>query len=134
MQQNIQTKDLCPGTVLSVWGSVIDVYFPHQLPPMQSELHAGAHNEIVIEVLSQLNSHTIRGIALTSTRGLSRGVKVINTGHPLRVPVGRQLLGRMLNVFGETIDLGKPIEGANLRSIHHESPALVGTPSPIGDI
>ncbi|MFH1300125.1 MAG: F0F1 ATP synthase subunit beta [Planctomycetota bacterium] len=128
MQQKVLTNDLNLGAVLSVRGSVIDASFPHNLPPIQSELHAGEHQEIVIEVLIQLNDHTVRGIALTSTRGLSRGSQVIDTGHPLRVPVGQQLLGRMLNVFGQTIDLGKPIENASWRSIHHESPALVERP------
>jgi F-type H+/Na+-transporting ATPase subunit beta len=128
MQQKVLTNDLNLGAVLSVRGSVIDASFPHNLPPIQSELHAGEHQEIVIEVLTQLNDHTVRGIALTSTRGLSRGSQVIDTGHPLRVPVGQQLLGRMLNVFGQTIDLGKPIENASWRSIHHESPALVERP------
>ncbi|QDT91554.1 hypothetical protein [Gimesia algae] len=125
MQQNIQTNDLNLGTILSVRGSVIDACFPHQLPLVQSELHAGEHHEIVIEVLTQLDHHTIRGIALTSTRGLSHGSKVTNNGHPLRVPVGRQLLGRMLKVFGQTINTGKPIDSAIWRSIHHDSPALV---------
>lgn len=127
-QQKVQSNEFSLGTILSVRGSVIDACFPHQLPGVQSELRAGESHEIIIEVLSQLDSHTIRGIALTSTRGLSRGAPIHNTGHPLRVPVGRKLLGRMLNVFGQTIDIGEPIESANWRSIHHESPALVERP------
>jgi len=128
MQQNVLTNEINRGTILSIRGSVIDASFPHQLPPVQSELHAGEHHEIIIEVLTQLNNTTVRGIALTTTRGLSRGSQIINTGHPLRVPVGTPLLGRMLNVFGQTIDEGKPIENVSLRSIHHESPALVERP------
>ncbi|MAT15945.1 MAG: F0F1 ATP synthase subunit beta [Planctomyces sp.] len=116
------------GTILSIRGSVVDAHFPYHLPALQTELHAGDEGKIIIEVLTQLDHHTIRGIALTSTRGLSRGSKVINTGHPLRVPVGRQLLGRMLNVFGETIDNKGPIEEAVWRSIHQDAPELVERP------
>ncbi|QDU14062.1 ATP synthase subunit beta [Gimesia maris] len=128
MQQLIETEERNFGTVLSVRGSVVDISFPQCLPPVQSELHTGDQQEIVIEVLTQLNDQTVRGIALNSTRGLSRGARVLNTGHPLQVPVGPQLLGRMLNVFGQTVDTGAPVECDYWRSIHHQSPALVERP------
>ncbi|MEZ6044010.1 MAG: F0F1 ATP synthase subunit beta [Planctomycetaceae bacterium] len=121
-------NDLNAGTILSIRGSVVDAEFLHRLPALQSELHAGDHGEVIIEVLTQLNDRTVRGIALTSTRGLSRGSRVINMGHPLRVPVGRSLLGRMLDVFGETIDNGNPLEETNWRSIHQAAPELVERP------
>ncbi|WP_197994444.1 F0F1 ATP synthase subunit beta [Gimesia maris] len=128
MQQLFETEERNFGTVLSVRGSVVDISFPQDLPPVQSELHTGDQQEIVIEVLTQLNDQTVRGIALNSTRGLSRGARVLNTGHPLQVPVGPQLLGRMLNVFGQTVDTGAPVECDHWRSIHHQSPALVERP------
>ncbi|WP_417376898.1 F0F1 ATP synthase subunit beta [Gimesia maris] len=128
MQQLIETEERNIGTVLSVRGSVVDISFPQCLPPVQSELHTGDQQKIVIEVLTQLNDQTVRGIALNSTRGLSRGARVLNTGHPLQVPVGPQLLGRMLNVFGQTVDTGSPVECDLWRSIHHQSPALVERP------
>ena len=106
------------GTIVSVRGSVLDVRFPERLPSLYSELRAGDNSEIAIEVLTQLNSETVRGIALAPTRGLSRGSTVINMEHPLNVPVGDGLLGRMFNVFGETIDHGETIEGVESRSIH----------------
>jgi len=112
------------GTVISVRGSVIDAHFKHKLPALYSELRAGDDEDIIIEVLTHLNSETIRGIALTSARGLSRGSIVKNTGHPLKVPVGNQLLGRMFNVFGETIDSRERIEKAERRSIHQPSVKL----------
>ncbi len=128
MQQLFETEERNFGTVLSVRGSVVDISFPQGLPPVQSELHTGDQQEIVIEVLTQLNDQTVRGIALNSTRGLSRGARVLNTGHPLQVPVGPQLLGRMLNVFGQTVDTGAPVDCDHWRSIHHQSPALVERP------
>jgi len=109
------------GTVVSVRGSVLDVCFPGKLPSVYSELRAGDNGDIVVEVLTQLNSETVRGIALTPTRGLSRGSIVINRGRPLNVPVGAELLGRMFNVFGETIDNGETIDSAQRRSIHQPS-------------
>ncbi len=92
--------------------------FPGTLPLINSELRAGDNVGVVVEVLTHLNNQTVRGIALTSTRGLYRGAPVKNTGHTLTVPVGRQLLGRVFNVFGEVIDSGNAIEGVDRRSIH----------------
>jgi F-type H+-transporting ATPase subunit beta len=108
------------GEVLSVRSSVVDIRFREELPDIYDELRTGADGNIVIEVLSHLDATTVRGIALTPTRGLARGAEVIDTGHPLRVPVGRQVLGRMFNVFGDTIDRKGSVEGAELRSIHQE--------------
>lgn len=117
------------GRVLSVRGSVIDVHFDDSLPRIHTELRTGDNQEIVIEVLMQLNDHTVRGIGLNPTRGLARGAAVLNTGHPLRVPVGPALLGRMFNVFGELIDRGEPLPSMDVRSIHRESPSLVERPT-----
>jgi F-type H+/Na+-transporting ATPase subunit beta len=105
------------GHVRSVRGSVIECTFP-RLPDMLNELRAGVEDEIVIEVLSHLNADTIRGIALTPTKGLARGAEVRDTGHRLQVPVGPRLLGRVFNVFGETTDGGDPLEDVQWRSIH----------------
>jgi F-type H+/Na+-transporting ATPase subunit beta len=75
------------GTVLSVRGSVVDVRFDGRLPPIYSLLQA-REGEIAIEVLAQLDAHRVRGIALTPTQGLSRGMVVEDTGGPLKAPVG----------------------------------------------
>jgi len=102
------------GTVKSVRGSVVDVCFAERLPPLHNELRAGNDQQIVIEVTNHIDAETVRGFALTSTRGLSRGSTVVDTGGPLRVPVGKGLLGRMFNVFGKTIDGGEEPEGTRL--------------------
>jgi len=68
------------GTVAAVRGSVVDVRFEHRLPPLYSVLRAGAEAHIVIEVMSQLDAHRVRGIALTPTQGLARGMSVEDTG------------------------------------------------------
>ncbi|MFA6001586.1 MAG: F0F1 ATP synthase subunit beta [Thermoleophilia bacterium] len=108
------------GTVVSVRGSVVDVLFPYRLPEINNELRAGENGEIVVEVGTQVNARVVRGIALTPARGLARGARVLDTGRPLQVPVGRELLGRVFNVFGETIDKKDELTGMEWRSIHHE--------------
>jgi F0F1-type ATP synthase beta subunit len=72
------------GTIVSVRGSVVDVRFEVYLPPINSLLHAGREEQIVIEVWAQLSAHTVRGIALTPTQGLARGMAVTDTGGPLQ--------------------------------------------------
>lgn len=110
--------DLNRGTVISVRGSVIDARFPYQLPAIRNQLRAGDHGKIVIEVIIHLDSETIRGIALTPTQGLFRGAPVADLGQPLKVPVGKQLLSRIFNVFGETIDKKEKLQGIEWRSIN----------------
>lgn len=108
------------GTVVRVRGSVVDVEFPRGLPPLLNALRAGESQEFVIEIINHLSETVARGIALTPTQGLARGTQVNDTGSPLKVPVGRQLLGRAFDVFGNVIDRGEPVEGQELRSIHHD--------------
>ncbi|MBI1371967.1 MAG: F0F1 ATP synthase subunit beta [Phycisphaera sp.] len=106
------------GRVDAVRGSVVDVRFEHRLPELRHQLRTGAHGDVVIEVVSHLDEHRVRGIALTRAQGLARGHEVVDTGEPIRVPLGGRLLGRMFNVFGQVIDGGEPVEGEPQRSIH----------------
>jgi F-type H+/Na+-transporting ATPase subunit beta len=108
------------GTVVSVRGSVVDARFTERLPPINNLLRVGEQGEMVIEVLTHLNSLLVRGVALTPTRGLALGAAILDTGRPLQAPVGEQLLGRVFNVFGETIDNKEPITGGEWRSIHQQ--------------
>ncbi len=105
------------GTILTVRGSVIDARFEHNLPALNSQLIAGQEGNIIIEVATHIDNQTVRGIAMTATQGLARGMRVVDSERPLQVPVGHQVLGRMFNVFGETLDDGDPVEG-EWRSIH----------------
>lgn len=113
------------GFIVAVRGSVVDVRFESKLPPIFSVLKTGAHNDVVIEVLSHTDSTHVRGIALTPTQGLSRGMSVEDTGGPLKVPVGDGILSRMFDVFGRPIDQKGPVEGVQWRSVHREPPPLV---------
>jgi F-type H+/Na+-transporting ATPase subunit beta len=112
------------GTIVAVRGSVVDVRFDGPLPPIRSVLRAGENGRIVIEVLAQLDTRLVRGIALTPTQGLARGMAVEDTGGPLKVPVGKQVLSRMFDVFGNVIDRGPALSDFQLRSVHQAPPPL----------
>jgi len=112
------------GAVVSVRGSVVDVRFEKDLPPIYSLLRAGKNEEIIIEVLAQLDERRVRGIALTPTQGLARGHAVKDSGGPLKAPVGKGILSRMFDVFGNVIDRQPPPENLEWRSVHQAPPAL----------
>jgi F-type H+-transporting ATPase subunit beta len=112
------------GSVLAVRGSVVDVVFEHHAPAIHTLLRAGPDQAIAIEVLTHTDPWRVRGIALTATQGLARGMPVIDTGMPLRAPVGTTIRSRMFNVFGAAIDgLAQPVDLA-WRGVHRAPPAL----------
>ena len=127
MNTNVTTQNR--GTVVSVAGSIVDIQFTEHLPPIFSLLHTGSsfHTDnarITIEVLTHLNAHRVRGIALTTTQGLARGMEVIDTGGPLLAPVGKSIRSRMFDVFGNTIDQGPALENVKWQSVHKSPPPL----------
>ena len=121
---NPESKTANSGTVVSVRGSVVDVRFDRTLPPIYSVLRAGEKHEIVIEVLAQRDARHVRGIALSPTQGLARGMPVEDTGGPLKVPVGKAVLSRMFDVFGHTIDREPALAETEWRSVHRAPPPL----------
>ncbi|MEO8352084.1 MAG: F0F1 ATP synthase subunit beta, partial [Chthoniobacteraceae bacterium] len=122
MNDNVNSANL--GTVVSVRGSVVDVRFDQVLPEIHTVLRAGAEDEVVIEVLAQRDAHHVRGIALTPTQGLARGMTVEDSGGPLKAPVGKEILSRMFDVFGNTIDREAALTDVQWRSVHHAPPPL----------
>ena len=108
------------GTIVSVRSSVVDAQFPRKIPSIGNQLLAGEDGKIVIEVLSHVDSKTVRGIALTATQGLARGSSVVDTGEPLSVPLGNELLGRMFNVFGKPIDGKGDVGTAEKRPVYRD--------------
>ncbi len=113
------------GTVVSIRGSIVDARFPDFLPDVNNRLNAGESGEVVIETASHIDSETVRGIALTASRGLYRGAPVEDAGKPLSIPVGRNLRGRVLNIFGDAIDKAGELEDVELRSIHQPPVPMV---------
>jgi F-type H+/Na+-transporting ATPase subunit beta len=112
------------GTVAAVRGSVVDVRFEQRLPPLSAVLRAGREAEILIEVMTQLDAHRVRGIALTPTQGLARGTPVQDTGVPLQAPIGKNIISRMFDVFGRAIDQEPAPLDVRWRSIHQTPPPL----------
>ncbi len=92
------------GRIAAVRGNVVDVVCDGAPPPRNRALRTGKDREVVLEVQTHVDAHTARCIALTPTRGLRRGDAVDDSGDVLRVPVGRPLLGRALDVFGRTAE------------------------------
>jgi F-type H+-transporting ATPase subunit beta len=112
------------GKIVSVRGSIVDCWFETRLPPIYSLLHVRTASEIAIEVLSQLDAHQVRGVALTPTQGLARGMAVEDSGAPLRAPVGKAILSRMFDVFGNVIDRKPALSTVQWRTVHRAPPAL----------
>ena len=120
-----KNDSLNKGKIVSVRGSVVDVWFEDNLPSIYTLLHTGKDNQVAVEVLTQLDMHRVRGIALTPTQGLVRGMAVETDGKELKVPVGKEIMGRMFDVFGATIDHQKSLSsGVTWRNIHQSPPPL----------
>ena len=117
------------GTIVRIVGPVVDVQFGNRMPSIYTALTVEAdtpmgHISTILEVESQLPNRVVRTVAMSSTDGLQRGVKVKATGHPMMMPVGPSTLGRVWNVMGQPVD-GKPIpDDAEYYPIHHPAPAF----------
>ena len=108
------------GFITQVIGPVIDVEFKSGVLP---EIYDSI--EIIAEVQQHLGENRIRSVAMSSTDGIKRGMKAINTGEPIKIPVGKNILGRILNVLGEPVDNDGGIEADMYLPIHRPSPKLV---------
>ena len=112
------------GIVVSVRGSVVDIRFDAAFAADLLVAARGEEGQIAIEVLAQLDAHRVRGIALTPTQGLARGMAVEDTGGPLKAPVGKGILSRMFDVFGNAIDREAAPSDVQWRSVHRAPPPL----------
>ena len=124
----METLNKNEGLITQIIGPVIDVEFaPGELPEIYNALniYTDDGSVIVAEVQQMLGSNRVRTVAMSSTDGLKRGMKVVNTGEPIKVPVGKPILGRILNVIGQPVDKMGPIETDTYLPIHRESPKLV---------
>ncbi|HEX2527284.1 MAG TPA: F0F1 ATP synthase subunit beta [Geminicoccus sp.] len=118
---------MATGRVTQVLGAVVDCRFDSgNLPEILTALHLENQGKtLVLEVAQHLGENTVRTIAMDSTEGLARGVEVINTGAPISVPVGRETLGRILNVIGEPVDERGPLGNTLTAPIHAPAPLFV---------
>ena len=115
------------GVIKEIVGVVVDVDFAGgELPAIHNALNVARDggNRLVLEIQQHLGEHVVRCVAMDSTDGLSRGTRVTDTGQPIQVPVGENVLGRLLNVIGEPIDGKGPVpEDTPLLPIHRDPPA-----------
>src|ERR1700742_2080096 len=119
------------GKLSQIIGAVVDVEFEGDLPAILNAIETknvdartGKEVRLVFEVAQHLGENTVRAIAMDTTEGLTRGQEVIDTGAPIRVPVGPATLGRIMNVIGEPIDEAGPISQEHVASIHREAPTF----------
>jgi len=111
------------GRITQVIGAVVDVQFDGHLPAILNALETSNQgNRLVLEVAQHLGESTVRTIAMDATDGLVRGGEVNDTGTPIRVPVGRETLGRIINVIGEPIDERGPVNAKQTMPIHAPAP------------
>jgi len=114
------------GQIVAVIGAVVDVQFDDELPPILNALEVqGRSSRLVLEVAQHLGENVVRTIAMDGTEGLIRGQQVLDTGGPIRIPVGPETLGRIINVIGEAIDERGPIPTDRRAPIHAEAPEFV---------
>ena len=114
------------GTISQIMGAVVDVHFDGDLPAILNALETDNHgNRLVLEVAQHLGESTVRCIAMDTTEGLVRGQSVSDTGAGIMVPVGPEMLGRIINVIGEPIDERGPVTTTKKMPIHAPAPDFV---------
>ncbi|HEX2938140.1 MAG TPA: F0F1 ATP synthase subunit beta, partial [Ruminiclostridium sp.] len=113
------------GRIVQIIGPVIDVRFEDALPKLYDAVkidNGGA--EVVAEVMQHLGNQTVRCVSMTATEGLVRGMEAVNTGSAIKVPVGKETLGRVLNVLGKPIDKQGEISADDYWPIHRPAPGF----------
>ncbi|RLC71971.1 MAG: F0F1 ATP synthase subunit beta [Chloroflexi bacterium] len=117
---------MAKGRVVQVIGTVVDIEFPpDNLPAIYNAVEIPLNgSKVVVEVQAHIGNNWVRGVALTPTEGLKRGVEAIDTGGPITVPVGPETLGRLFNVFGEPIDELGEVKAKEWYPIHRPPPTL----------
>jgi F-type H+-transporting ATPase subunit beta len=114
------------GKITQVLGAVVDVQFEGELPSIMNALHTNIGElRLVLEVAQHLGENTVRCIAMDTTEGLTRGQEVTDTGSPINVPVGAEVLGRILNVVGEPVDERGAVVTQKTFPIHRAAPEFV---------
>lgn len=114
------------GKIIQIIGPVLDVRFENlELPKIYDAIKIDSEmGTIVAEVMQHLGNGTVRCVSMSSTDGLVRGMNAVNTGNPIKVPVGKEVLGRIFNVLGETVDNKGPIDVKQYSSIHKPAPGF----------
>ncbi len=112
------------GNIVEIIGAVVDVEFPRESIPKVHDALRVEQAGLTLEVQQQLGDGIVRSIAMGPTDGLRRGLEVLNTGHPIQVPVGTQTLGRVMNVLGEPVDEKGEVPAETRWPIHRKPPSF----------
>ena len=115
------------GVISQIMGPVVDVDFDGYLPQINEAIEVnyeveGVATKLVLEVAAHLGDNRVRTIAMDMSEGLTRGVTAVAQGGPIKVPVGKEVLGRIFNVIGDVIDEGEAVEPTTTWSIHRDPP------------
>src|SRR5687768_18623645 len=115
------------GKIVQIIGPVVDIEFGDQLPALfnalalEYDMPGGGRTKLTLEVQQHLGDNWVRAVAMSSTEGLKRGYDVVDTGQPIRMPVGDGVMGRVLNVIGEPIDERGPVKAEKHYPIDRKS-------------
>ena len=126
------TTNLNQGTILQIIGPVMDISFSSGKMPgiynsliVEGKTESGEDLKVVCEVQQLLGDNVVRAISMSATDGLQRGMKVVDTGAALSVPVGATTLGRIFNVLGEPVDQMGDVDYAKVLPIHRSAPPFI---------
>ena len=132
MPTTTTTAALVEGKVIQISGPAVDIQFPEsQIPVINTAIHITSEGfvaptpiDVMVEVAQHIGEGRVRTIALQPTDGMVRGMKAVSLGHPVEVPVGKETLGRVLNVIGQPVDNMGPVNTKTKWSIHRPAPAF----------
>lgn len=117
------------GKIVQIIGPVVDIRFPNEVPALLNAIeivNPNTNNKVVVEVAHHIGDDVVRCVSMSSTDGLQRDIEAVDTGQPIMVPVGHDILGRMFNVLGEPIDeMGDIPENTPKEAIHRSAPEFV---------
>lgn len=128
--QELQKKRRHTGRIVAIKGAVVDVHFPLRLPEIYNALEVQNKSKLTLEVFEHLSNHTVRCLSMLPTTGLQLGMPVEDTGDVMHVPVGKEMLGRIVNVFGQPIDKRGDITTTEKFPIHIPSPGFKDVKAP----
>jgi len=115
------------GKIVQIIGPTMDIRFQGNLPAILNAIHIENHHTkeiLTVEVAQHLGNNLVRCVAMSSTDGLVRGMKAIDTGSSIQVPVGHDTLGRMFNILGEPIDGKGSFKAKHMSNIHKDAPSM----------
>ena len=114
------------GKIVGIHGAVVDIHFPGDLLELHNAMHVkDGERNLILEVFEHLPDHTVRSLAMGASTGLKVGLEVEDTGDVLHVPVGPEMLGRIVNIFGDPVDNAGPVVTEVKQPIYRLAPDFI---------